>query len=155
MIDAPTPARCGRFADALTCFNAERIGARGAAIDARQWCELRHPPRVPFAAIALAPNARTRAGTKFDAIANRCGSGDGREREEETRPMTIPVIKGEYGIDTYVPLPDRPEPKRREPVWLDKAGVMKRLRWSEAQFAAAIALPDPLKFPLCAMRTRA
>jgi hypothetical protein len=49
-------------------------------------------------------------------------------------------------------LPDKPEPPRREPVWLTKPDVCTRLRWTEQQYAAAQGLPEPCKFPIAAQR---
>ena len=56
--------------------------------------------------------------------------------------------------DSYAPFgtivtgpPTVAEPPRRELVFLNKKQLLKRLRWTEADFEVAISLGEPFRFP--------
>ena len=49
--------------------------------------------------------------------------------------------------------PDRPEAARVEPKWLNRAAVQKRLKLSDEEVELAIALSDPVRFPLASKHT--
>src|SRR5262249_1033052 len=69
--------------------------------------------------------------------------------------MRVPVIRGEYGVDTFVPLASRPDPwaePREKPVSFDKPALLKYLGWTEANFQTALAIDGPNRVPAGAKR---
>ena len=61
---------------------------------------------------------------------------------------TTTITSDSYGYGSIVTgTLDRPERPRKAVAWLDRPAVQTRFDWTDADFEAALGLPEPIKFP--------